>query len=112
MQEETANPQIERTERLPKYSTIESIVELETQEDDANKENETDDEREGYTGSFKNKKLPVTKEVLEDITNKRLLSDNVIHRMLSIFFVESSLSMLQDFKTLYLVNPLIPNFTK
>ena len=68
--------------------------------------NEIDEEREEYTGFFKNTKLPVTKEVLEDITNKRMLSDNVIHGMLSIFFVERSLIMLQDFKALNLVNPL------
>ena len=49
------------------------------QEDDVNKENEIDEERKGYKTYFNNAKLPVTNEDLEDITNKRLLSDNVIH---------------------------------
>ena len=35
----------ESTEKLPKYSTIESIVELEVQEVDINKGNEIDEER-------------------------------------------------------------------
>ena len=61
------------------YSTIESIVELKIQEDDVNKENETDEKREGYKTSFKNTKLPVTNEEFEDFTDKRLLSGNVIH---------------------------------
>ena len=69
---------IERTEKLPRYKIIESIVELEIQDDDVNKENETDEERKRYKTSFKNTKLPVTNEDLEDITNKRILSDNVI----------------------------------
>ena len=33
------------TDKLLKYSTIESIVELEIQEDDVNKANEIDEER-------------------------------------------------------------------
>ena len=70
---------IESTEKLPKYSTIESIVELETQEDDVNKENEIDEQRNWYKASFKNTKLPVTNKDLEDITRKRMLSYNVIH---------------------------------
>ena len=70
---------IERTEKLPRYKIIESIVELEIQDDDVNKENETDEERKRCKTSFKNTKLPVTNEDLEDITNKRILSDNVIH---------------------------------
>ena len=78
-QEKAAKVKIESTEKLPKYSTIESIVELEIQDDDVNKENEIDEERKGYTTSFKNTELPVTNEDLEDITNKRMLSDNVIH---------------------------------
>ena len=49
---------------------------LKTQEDDVNKENETDEEKNGYKTSFK---LAVTNEDLEDITNKRMLSDNFIH---------------------------------
>ena len=61
------------------YSTIESIVELKIQEDDVNKENETDEKREGYKTSFKNTKLPVANEEFEDFTEKRLLSGNVIH---------------------------------
>ena len=69
---------IESTEKLPKYSTTESIVELEIEKDDVNKENEIDEERKGYKTSFKNTKLPVTNEDLEDITNKRMLSDNFI----------------------------------
>ena len=44
-----------------------------------NKENEIVEERKGYKTSFKNANLPVTKEDLEDITIKRLISDNVIH---------------------------------
>ena len=36
---------IESKEKFPKYSTIESIVELEIQEDDGNKENETDEQK-------------------------------------------------------------------
>ena len=35
----------ESTEKLPRYSTIESVVELEIQDDDVNKENEIDEER-------------------------------------------------------------------
>ena len=61
------------------YGTIKSIVELEIQEDDVNKENETDGKRKGYKTLFKNTRLPVTNEEFEGITNKRLLSDNVIH---------------------------------
>ena len=61
------------------YSTIESIVELKIQQDDVNKENETDEKREGYKTLFKNTKLPVTNEEFEDFTDKRLLSGNVIH---------------------------------
>ena len=64
---------IESTEKLPRYSTIESIVEREIQNDDVNKENETDEERKRYKTPFKNTKLPVTNEDLEDITNKRML---------------------------------------
>ena len=70
---------IKRTEKLPKYSAIKSIVEPEIQEDDVNKENKIDEERKGCKTSFKNTKLPVTNEDLEDITNKRMPSDNVIH---------------------------------
>ena len=66
-------------EKLPKYSTIENIVELEIQEDDVNKENEIDEQKNGYKASFKNTKLPVTNKDLEDITKKRMLSCNVIH---------------------------------
>ena len=99
IQEKAAKVKIESTEKLPKYSTIESIVELETQEDDINKENKIDEERRGYKTFLKNTELPVTNEDLEDITNKRMLSDNVAHG----FFAESSLNMLQDFKTPYLV---------
>ena len=65
---------IENTEKLPKQSAIASIVELEIQDDDVNKENEIDEERK----EFKNTKLPVTNENLEDIKNKRMLSDNAI----------------------------------
>ena len=70
---------IESTEKLPKYSTIETIVELEIQEDDIIKENEIDEERKGYKTFFKNTELLVTNEDFEDISNKRMLSDNVIH---------------------------------
>ena len=79
IQEKAVKVKIESTEKLPRYSTIESIMELEIQDNDVNKENEIDEERKGYKTSFKNTKLPVTKEDLEDITNKRMLSDNVIH---------------------------------
>ena len=79
MQDKAAKVKIESTEKLLKYSTIESIVELEIQEDDVNKENEIDEERKRYTTYFKNIKLPVTNEDLEDITNKRMISDNFIH---------------------------------
>ena len=34
----------ESTEKLPRYSTIESVVELEIQDDDVNEENEIDEE--------------------------------------------------------------------
>ena len=61
------------TEKLSRYSTIESIVELEIQDDDGNNENEIDEERKGYKTSFKNTKLPVTNEDLEDIAHKRML---------------------------------------
>ena len=61
---------IENTEKLPKYSTIASIVDFEIQDDE---------ERKGFKTSFKNTKLPVTNENLEDIKNKRMLSDNAIH---------------------------------
>ena len=54
-------------------------MELEIQEDDVNRENGIDEDRKGYKSSFSNTKLPVTKEYLEDITNKRMVSDNVIH---------------------------------
>ena len=37
--EKVAKVKIGSTEKLPKYSTIESIVELEIQDDDVNKEN-------------------------------------------------------------------------
>ena len=80
------------------YSTIESIVELEIQKDDANKENEIDEERKGYQTSFKNTKLPVTKECYQIILSLDL-----------IFFAEGSLNMLQDFKTLFWSN--IPIFS-
>ena len=54
-------------------------MELEIQDNDVNKENEIDEGRKGYKTSFKNTKLRVTKEDLEDITNKRMLSNNVIY---------------------------------
>ena len=54
-------------------------MELEIQEDDVHKENEIGEERKGYKTSLKNTKFPVTNEDLEDIINKRLLSDIVIH---------------------------------
>ena len=79
MQQKAAKVKIESTEKLSRYSTIESIVELEVQDNDVNKENEIDEERKGYKTSFKNTKLPVTKEDLEYISNERMLSDNVIH---------------------------------
>ena len=79
VQEKAANVKTESTEKLPKYSTIESIVELEVQEVDINKGNEIDEERKRCKASFKNTGLPVTNEDLEDSTNKRMLSDNVIH---------------------------------
>ena len=79
IQEKVAKVKIESEEKLLRYSTIESIVELEMQDDDVNKENEIDEERKGYKTYFKNTKLPVTNKALEDITNKRLLSDNVTH---------------------------------
>ena len=41
------------------------------------KKKEINDERGGYSISFKSTKLPVTKEDLEDIANKRILSDNI-----------------------------------
>ena len=66
------------TDKLLKYSTIESIVELEIQEDDVNKANEIDEERKRYK-TLKNTKLPVKNKYLEDITNKRMLSDNFTH---------------------------------
>ena len=44
---------IESTGKLPKYSSTESIVELEMKEDDVNKENEIDEERKEYKTSFK-----------------------------------------------------------
>ena len=54
-------------------------MELDIQEYDVNKENKIDEERKGYNTFLKNTKLPVTNEDLEDITNKRMLADNVIH---------------------------------
>ena len=45
IQEKAAKVKIESTEKLPKYSTIESIMEPEIQDDDVNKENEIDEER-------------------------------------------------------------------
>ena len=45
---------IESTEKLPKYNTIESIVELEIKEDDVNKETQIDEERKRCKISFKN----------------------------------------------------------
>ena len=44
IQEKAAKVKIESTEKLPKYSKLESIVELETQRDHVNKENEIDEE--------------------------------------------------------------------
>ena len=79
MQEKAAKVKIESTEKLPKYNKLESIVELETQRDHADKENETDEEIQEHTTYFKNTKLPLTNEDLENIINKRMLSENVIH---------------------------------
>ena len=45
IEEKAAKVETESTEKLPKYSTIESIVELEVQEVDINKGNEIDEER-------------------------------------------------------------------
>ena len=73
IQEKAAKVKIESTENLPKYSTIESIVELEIQENDIKKENKIDEERKRSETFFKNTELPVTNEDLEDITNKRML---------------------------------------
>ena len=81
IQEKATKVKIESTEKLPRYSTIVSAVELEIQDDDddeiqdddVNKENKIDEERKGYKISFKNTKLPVTNADLEDITNKRML---------------------------------------
>ena len=73
LQEKAAKVKIKSTEKLPRYSTIESIVELEIQDDDINKENEIDEERKGYKTAFKNTTLPVRNEDIEDITNKRML---------------------------------------
>ena len=73
IKEKAAKVKIESTEKLPRYSRIESIVELEMQDDDVNKENEIDEERKGYKTSFKNTKILVTNKNLEDITNKRML---------------------------------------
>ena len=70
---------IENTEKLPKYSATASIVELEIQDDDVNKENEINEERKGFKTSFRNTKLPVTNKNLEDIKNKRIPSDNAIY---------------------------------
>ena len=64
---------------LREIARVESAVALEKKEDDVNKENEIDKERKGYKTSFKNTKLPVTNEDLEEIINKIRLSDNVIH---------------------------------
>ena len=44
IQEKAAKVKIESTEKLPKYSKLESIVEFETQRDHVNKENEIDEE--------------------------------------------------------------------
>ena len=90
----------ESTEKLPRYSTIESVVELEIQDDDLNKENEIDEERtnillsnyQTFCNKTKIKKTSHTKECY--------------HIMLSadlIFFVERNLNMLQDVITPYLV---------
>ena len=79
IQEKAAKVKIGSTEKLSKYSTIESTAELEIQEDDINRENEIDEERKGYKTFVKNTELPVTNEDLEDITNKRMLSHNVIN---------------------------------
>ena len=79
IQERAEKVKIESAEKSSKYSTIKSIVELQTQEDDVNKENEIDEGRKGFKNFFKNTKRSVTKEDLEDITNKRMLSDNIIH---------------------------------
>ena len=43
-----AKMKIESIDKLLKYSIIESIVELEIQEDDVNKENKIDEERKEY----------------------------------------------------------------
>ena len=40
IQEKAAKVKIESTEKLPRYSTIDSTVELEIQDDDVNRENE------------------------------------------------------------------------
>ena len=45
IQEKGAKVKRGSTEKLPRYSTIESVVELEIQDDDVNKENEIDEER-------------------------------------------------------------------
>ena len=44
IQERAAKVKIESTEKLPRYNTIESIVELKIQDDDLNKENEIAEE--------------------------------------------------------------------
>ena len=62
IQEKASKVKIESKEKLLRYSTIESIVELEIQDDDVNKENEIDKERKEYKTYFKNTKLPATNE--------------------------------------------------
>ena len=43
---------IESTEKLLKSRKIDSIVEIEIQDDDVNKENKIDEEKKGYKTSF------------------------------------------------------------
>ena len=79
-------------------------MELEIEDDDVNKENKIGEEKKGYKISFKNTKLPVTNEDLEDITNKRMLWDNVIHGFNILCRRQfEHIAGLQDFKTPYLV---------
>ena len=86
---------------MRRYSAIESIVELEIQDDDVNKENEIDGERKIYKTSFKNTKLPITNE---DSQTKECYQ--IMLSMDLILFGESNLNMLRDFKAPYLVKHL------
>ena len=52
IEEKAAKVKIENTEKLPRYITIECIVELEIQDNGVNKENEIDEESKGYKTSF------------------------------------------------------------